>query len=205
MLSDYAPLVYGSKPLVSRHFRFVIFGRWQVLYLKWATTWQNQQCGCAPSEDSDQLGHPPSLSRVFAVRSVDSQGRTVSSCGQRRLWSDWADAQADLSLRWAHTHFVGFVMLRHINMGVSDVNSRGICYRGCFETHGCENRCKSYSKDWYLHVCTCILNNKNYWSHVMRKPRSLISASVASAQSDQRQCRIRAVRSAPLLFAAWKA
>ena len=29
---------------------------------------------------------------------------------QRRLWSDWADAQADLSLRWAHSHFVGFVM-----------------------------------------------------------------------------------------------
>ena len=26
-------------------------------------------------------------------------------------WSDWADAQADLSLRWAHTDFVGFVML----------------------------------------------------------------------------------------------
>ena len=31
---------------------------------------------------------------------------------QRRLWSNWADAQADLSLRWAHTHFVGFVMSR---------------------------------------------------------------------------------------------
>ena len=29
---------------------------------------------------------------------------------QRRFWSDWADAQADLSLRWAHTHFVGFVV-----------------------------------------------------------------------------------------------
>ena len=26
--------------------------------------------------------------------------------------SDWADAQAGLSLRWAHTHFVGFVMSR---------------------------------------------------------------------------------------------
>ena len=26
-------------------------------------------------------------------------------------WSVWADAQADLSLPWAHTHFVGFVML----------------------------------------------------------------------------------------------
>ena len=26
----------------------------------------------------------------------------VSSCGERRLWSDWVDAQAGLSLRWAH-------------------------------------------------------------------------------------------------------
>ena len=25
-------------------------------------------------------------------------------------WSEWADAQADISLRWAHSHFVGFVM-----------------------------------------------------------------------------------------------
>ena len=30
-------------------------------------------------------------------------------------WSDWADAQADLSLRWAHIHFVGFVMSRLIS------------------------------------------------------------------------------------------
>ena len=37
-------------------------------------------------------------------------GPKVSSCGQWRLWSDWADAQADLSLRWAHIHFVGFIM-----------------------------------------------------------------------------------------------
>ena len=41
-----------------------------------------------------------------------SQGSKVSSCGQRRLWSAWANAQADLSLRCAHTHFVGFVMSR---------------------------------------------------------------------------------------------
>ena len=31
---------------------------------------------------------------------------------QRRLWSDLADAQADLSLRWAHSHFYGFVTRR---------------------------------------------------------------------------------------------
>ena len=29
-----------------------------------------------------------------------------------RLWSDWADAEADLSLRWACSHFIGFVMRR---------------------------------------------------------------------------------------------
>ena len=34
---------------------------WTILLMKWATTWQNQQSDCAPSEDSDQPGHPPSL------------------------------------------------------------------------------------------------------------------------------------------------
>ena len=32
---------------------------------------------------------------------------------------DWADAQADLSLRWAHSHFVGFVM-RQLKFHVTD-------------------------------------------------------------------------------------
>ena len=63
---------------------------------------------CAPSEDSDQPGHPPSLIRVFAVRSMGSQGPKPSSCGQRRLWSNWVDAQTDLSLRWAHMPFCWF-------------------------------------------------------------------------------------------------
>ena len=38
----------------------------------WAATWQNQQNGCAPSEDSDQPGHPTSLISVFVVRSKGS-------------------------------------------------------------------------------------------------------------------------------------
>ena len=63
---------------------------------------------CAPSEDSDQPGNPPSLIRVLAVHSVGSLGPKLSSCGYRRLWSDWADAQADLSLRWAHIPFCRF-------------------------------------------------------------------------------------------------
>ena len=69
---------------------------------------------CAPSEDSDQPGHPPSLISVFTVRSVGSEGPKLSSCGQRRLCPDWADAKADLSLRCAHSHFVGFLVRRLI-------------------------------------------------------------------------------------------
>ena len=34
----------------------------------WDASWQNQQNDCAPSEDSDHPGHPPSLISVFAVR-----------------------------------------------------------------------------------------------------------------------------------------
>ena len=78
--------------------------------IKWAATWQNQQNGCASSEDSDQPGHPPSLIRVFAVRMKKHWALSYPLSAQRRLWSYWADSQADLSLRWAHTHFVGFVM-----------------------------------------------------------------------------------------------
>ena len=59
-------------------------------------------------------GHPPSLIRVFTVRMKKAWVLRYPLSTQRRLWSDWADAQADLSLRWEHTHFVGFVMLRLI-------------------------------------------------------------------------------------------
>ena len=40
-------------------------------------------------------------------------------CAQRRLRSAWAstqsDAQADLSLRWVHSHIVGFVIRQLIS------------------------------------------------------------------------------------------
>ena len=37
-----------------------------------------------------------------------AKGLKFSSCSQRILWSDWADAQADLSLRWARMPFCWF-------------------------------------------------------------------------------------------------
>ena len=78
--------------------------------LIWAASWQNQRNDCEPSEDSDQPGHPPSLIRVFAVRMKKTWVLSYPLSAQRRLWSDWADAQADLSLHWAHSHFAGFVL-----------------------------------------------------------------------------------------------
>ena len=53
-----------------------------------------------------------SLIRVFAVRMKKAWVFSYQLSAQRRLWSDWADAQAGLSLRWAHSNFVGFVMRR---------------------------------------------------------------------------------------------
>ena len=60
-----------------------------------------------PAKTQISLGIRPVWS-VFAVRSVGSLGPELSSCGQRRLRSDWADVQADPSLRWTHTHFCWF-------------------------------------------------------------------------------------------------
>ena len=71
---------------------------------------KTNKSACAPSEDSDQPGHPLSLIRVFAVRVKKSWVLSYPLSARRRLWSDWTDAQADLSLRWAHSHFVGFII-----------------------------------------------------------------------------------------------
>ena len=68
---------------------------------------------CAPCEDSDQPAHLRSLIKIFAVRILDGQECKVSSCGQRRLKSDCADAQSDLNLRWAHiSESISFLSLQ---------------------------------------------------------------------------------------------
>ena len=61
---------------------------------------------------TDQPGHPPSLISVFAIPMKKAWILSFPLSAQRRLWSDWVDAEADLSLRWAHSHLVGFVMRR---------------------------------------------------------------------------------------------
>ena len=62
---------------------------------------------CAPSKDSDQPGHPRILIRVFAVRMKKAWVLSYQFSAQT---DQTGRMQADLSLRWVHMPFVGFVM-----------------------------------------------------------------------------------------------
>ena len=64
-----------------------------------------------PAKTQISLGIRPVWS-VFAVRMKKVWVLCYPFSAQQRRWSDWEDAQADLSLRWVHSHFVGFVMSR---------------------------------------------------------------------------------------------
>ena len=68
---------------------------------------------CAPSKDTDQPGHPPSLIRVFAVCMKKLWILSYPLSAKQRLWSDWADGQADLSLCWMHMSFHVRVSLKN--------------------------------------------------------------------------------------------
>ena len=70
-------------------------------YLSRSTTKQKKMT-YAPSEDSDNPGHPPSLIRVFAVYIKEPLVLNYPMSAQRRHRPDYVDAQAELSLFWAH-------------------------------------------------------------------------------------------------------
>ena len=70
---------------------------------KWATTWQNQQNKCAPSEDSISLGILP----VWSESSLCAQWVAENPMFLHADSEDADQTRPDLSLRWAHSHFVG--------------------------------------------------------------------------------------------------
>ena len=69
--------------------------------------WQTQHNDCALSKDSDQPGLPPRLIRVFACAQWVAKDPSFLHADSED-WPDWADAQADLSLSWAHMTFCWF-------------------------------------------------------------------------------------------------
>ena len=70
--------VFGDLHI--RHFR--VIPAESECYTIWAATWQNQQNDCAPSEDSDQPGHPPILI------SLHEESFTVLSYPLSAGWSE---------------------------------------------------------------------------------------------------------------------
>ena len=92
----------------------------------------------APSKDSEGPEHLPSLIRVFAVRMKKHWVLGYPLSALQRLWSDWADARADLSLLSAHA------ILLVLSWGGSDTHL--ICFS--------ENIWATSWKNQQNHLCT---------------------------------------------------
>ena len=71
-----------------------------------------------PHNKTNKLACAPSMKKAWVL----SYPMSV----KRRPWSDWADAQADLSLRWAHSHAPSLIRVftvRSIDSQGSNVSS----------------------------------------------------------------------------------
>ena len=77
---------------------------------------------CAPSGDSSQPGHPPSLIRVFAVRMKKHWVLSYPLSTLRRSWSDWADAQLTWVFAggWSESLLGAQIILLVLSWGSSD-------------------------------------------------------------------------------------
>ena len=96
----------GARPHWQQYdvYKWVV-GIWEAMhrYMSMSTAKTNKMT-CAPSEDADQPGHPPCLPlSVWRKFSCLANNRSHSDD-----WSDWEDAQADLSLGLAQMLFCWF-------------------------------------------------------------------------------------------------
>ena len=130
----------------------------------------------APSEDSDQPGHLPSLIRVFAVRMKKAWVLSYPLSAQWRHWSVWEDAQADLSLGWAHMPFCWFCheVAQLLWLGLEKVVEAATMAEwskpltpSCLVPHCCEKLTVLLAQCWMacprelwlLHDCFCLRMN----------------------------------------------
>ena len=63
-----------------------------------------------PAKTHISLGIHPVWSESLLCAEWVAKDPSFLHADSEDSWSEWADAQADLSLHWAHTHFVGFVV-----------------------------------------------------------------------------------------------
>ena len=85
---------------------------------KWAASWQNQQSGCAPSKDSDQPGHLPSLIRVFAVPAQSDQRNHGSLA---TYWAHREDSDQTGQMPWLIWVFAGRTLILLVCHAVAQI------------------------------------------------------------------------------------
>ena len=124
---------------------------------KWAAIWQIQQNECAPSEDSDQSGHPSSLIRVFIVRMKKAWIYRYPLSAQQRLirlgvWPGWSE-----SLLGAHS----FCWFCHVVAQINNVATLYVLYTIFMYNCNCKNSLVQYV-NWFplLKATKCNENRK---------------------------------------------
>ena len=71
-----------------------------------------------------QPGHPPSLIRVFSVHSNWAAKDPSFFQADSEDWSDWVDAQADVSLPWVHMPLIFDILISTVTLNIGPRSSQ---------------------------------------------------------------------------------
>ena len=147
-----------------------------------------------PTKTLIKLGIRPVWS-VFAVCMKKAWVLSNPLSASEDSW-DCVDAQPDLSLRWAHSHFVGFVIKRLIWLPCWELFDLGLADCNVFPAYlknsaTCQNCCN------YLKMSR-LMTKPTKWVWAQRR----LSSAWASAQSDQSSLCVRWVAKDPSFFHA---
>ena len=167
--------------------------------MNWDSTWQNlktNKMSVRPAKTHISLGIRQVWSVFKGVHWVARDPRFLHADSED--WSDWVDAQADLRLRWAHTHFVGFchVMAQFLVIFFQRRDTTYKVtqkYRRCQEPRNClvslQGQILRSSYSWIFYNIYIVSFASLFLSRTRTKPGYAI-------------CHIHAVWSVPLLFTA---
>ena len=131
----------------------------------WAVTWQNQQNECAPSKDSDQPGHLPSLIRVFAVRLKKPRVLSYPLSAQWRLWSLTGQMPRLIWVFAGRSRILLVLSCRGSYISYMSIVHR---LRSSMFVH--------YNQDFIFHLSLCMTKPTKWHMHTAKTLSSLIRA-----------------------------
>ena len=134
---------------------------------------------CAPSEDLDQPGHSPSLISLRCPHE-ENLGPSLPIERTANTLIRLGDAKADLSLRWAQSNFVGFVMRRsvskHALLLICNLTVKTYCsyLSGAFAKQLAETKKKQLEEQLlrYENIKNIKLEYREYLEHCVAKCQS---------------------------------